>query len=296
MDHQKSFVVPVLDYSPASQYNINTLLEDLKDVSGELILVFNNESVANDLKNHPRVDYYAIMSTNVGVSRAWNIGLNISRTSIVFILNSDLHISKNAINEVMSYISQLDHAAMVGPQGAFFDFSSLSDHIYFPKDTFTEPIEVDAVSGFFFALNKTLLDEHKISFDNQFTPCYQEEWDIGLQIKRAGLKSYAVPVNNFDHEWSGSIRAYKKIKFYDESLTPDEILSNNKIKFTKKWEVISKSMPKNFLESKLRDWVVLEATKKINAGERGIPKDFYEYLRKVFGRDQEVMALLEKII
>jgi GT2 family glycosyltransferase len=296
MEHQKSFVVPVLDYSPASQYNINTLLEDLKDVSGELILVFNNVSVAHDLKNHPRVDYYAIMSANVGVSRAWNIGLNISRTSIVFILNSDLHVGKNAINEMMNYILQLDQAAMVGPQGSFFDFSSLSDHIYFPKDTFIEPIEVDAVSGFFFALNKTLLDQNNISFDNQFTPCYQEEWDIGLQIKKAGLKSYAVPVNNFDHEWSGSIRSYEKIKFYDELLTPDEILRNNKIKFTKKWEAISKSMPKNFLESKFRDWVVLEATKKINSGERGIPKDFYLYLRKFFGRDQEVMAILDKII
>jgi GT2 family glycosyltransferase len=211
-------------------------------------------------------------------------------------LNSDLHVGKNGIDEVMNYIVQLDRAAMVGPQGSFFDFKSLQDHIYFPKGTFYDPIEVDAVSGFFFALNKTLLDQHNISFDNQYTPCYQEEWDIGLQIKKAGLKSYAVPVNDFDHEWSGSIRAYNKINFYDESMTPSEILINNKIKFTNKWNEISKSMPKTFLESKFRDWVISEAEKKIQRGERGIPSDFQIYLQNIFGGDKEVISLLMQII
>ena len=94
---KRSFVIPVIDYAPASQYNIKTLLDDLEKIEGEVIIVFNSEEVAAELKDDPRIDYYAIMKKNVGVARAWNIGLNISRTPIVFFINSDVHIKKETI-------------------------------------------------------------------------------------------------------------------------------------------------------------------------------------------------------
>ena len=38
----RSFIIPVLDYSPHSPYNINTLLVDLEEIHGEVICVFNS--------------------------------------------------------------------------------------------------------------------------------------------------------------------------------------------------------------------------------------------------------------
>ena len=76
--------------SPASPYNITKLLDDLNDIPGDVIVIFNSTEMADKLKNHPRIDYYAAMKKNIGVSIAWNIGLNISQTPVSFILNSDI--------------------------------------------------------------------------------------------------------------------------------------------------------------------------------------------------------------
>ena len=63
----RSFVIPILDYSPASEYNILTLLNDLEQIEGEVIAVFNGAQVGEELKQHHRITRYAIMKQNVGV-------------------------------------------------------------------------------------------------------------------------------------------------------------------------------------------------------------------------------------
>jgi glycosyltransferase involved in cell wall biosynthesis len=283
-----SFIVPVLDYSPASRYNIKTLIKDLSDIPGELIVVFNNQDVAHDLRNEKRINHFAVMSCNVGVSRAWNIGLEVCRTPIAFILNADLHIELSAVNKITQYLHDLPDAAMVGPQGSFFSFNALSDYLYFDKNTFDSPIQVDAVSGFLFALNMPLLNHANIRFDNQYTPCYQEEWDMGLQIKKAGLKSYVVPVSEYDHEWSGSIRAYTHIKFYDQELTPQEIAAQNKIKFNLKWREIAKTLPENFLQSGLRQFALAQVDQKIQTGNMTEALEILMNIKREFGEDAEL--------
>ena len=181
---KRSFVIPVLDYAPASKYNIKTLLTDLEKIEGKLIIVFNSEEVADQIKDHPRIDYYSVMKKNVGVARAWNIGLNMSQTPITFILNSDIHIENDVVDKVTSLIEYRGDAAMVGPQGSYFSFKDKADFHYFDKGKFNETQEVDAVSGFLFAVNNKLFDKFNLKFENKFTPCYYEEWDIGLQIKK----------------------------------------------------------------------------------------------------------------
>lgn len=235
---KRSFVIPVIDYAPASQYNIKTLLDDLEKIEGEVIVVFNSEEVANEIKDDPRIDYYAVMKKNVGVARAWNIGLNIARTPIVFIVNSDVHVEKSAIIDFEQALISQPNAAMVGPQGSFFHFDKLADLHYFDKNKFDQIQEVDAVSGFLFGVRKKYFDENNLKFENAFTPCYFEEWDIGLQIKRAGLASYIVPSFDYDHEWSGSIRSMRKISYYDKSETAVEIHARNSDILKKKWEKI----------------------------------------------------------
>jgi GT2 family glycosyltransferase len=290
-----SFIVPVLDYSPASRYNIKTLIDDLRNIPGELIVVFNNQEVAHDLRNEKRINHFAVMSCNVGVARAWNIGLDICRTPYAFILNADLHLELPAVQKIAQYLHDLPDAAMVGPQGSFFSFNALADYLYFDKNAFDCPTEVDAVSGFLFALNMPLLNRTNIRFDNQYTPCYQEEWDIGMQIKRAGLKSYVVPVGDYDHEWSGSIRAYKQIKFYDQELTPQEIAAQNKIKFTEKWREISKTLPKHFLQSGLKKFALAQVDQKIQDGDMSAALEILLNIKREFGEDSELSKRMQLI-
>ncbi len=230
-----SFIIPVLDYSSASKYNIQTLLNDLNEVNGEVIIIFNNKEIAEELKNNHRISRYAIVSENIGVSRAWNVGLELSNSEFCFILNADLHIKNSGVNALLEFIKNNKNVAMVGPQGAFFDEKNMVDYFYFDKNSFSSPIKIDAVSGFYFLINKALFDKNNIKFENNLTPCYFEEWDVGLQIKKAGLLSFILPISDYEHKWSGSINSYRSIKFmgFDENI--NDILKRNGETFKDKW-------------------------------------------------------------
>ena len=246
----RSFIVPVLDYSPASPFNIKTLLEDLTHIGGEVIVIFNNEQVANEIKHHPRIDHYAVMKENVGVARAWNLGLDICRTDYAFILNADLKVGSNTIEQLHQGLKTLPEVAMVGTQGSYFNFDFLKDYFYLDKGKFSNIMEVDAVSGFLFGVKTKYFKDKKLRFEDEYTPCYFEEWDIGLQIKAAHLKSYIIPCTDYEHQWSGSIKAYRQIRYYDQAETAKQILLRNGYLFKEKWQTLAKAIPiENFLES-----------------------------------------------
>jgi len=232
----RSFVIPVLDFSPLSPYNINTLLDDLKIIDGEVICVFNSPEVFDKLQDHPRIDKFCFNSLNVGVSRSWNIGINLSEADTVFILNADLHILPQGIDTLQENLFCLEKAVIVGPQGALVDFENLTDKKYYAKGSFQRPIRVQAVSGFFFGIHRKRFLEHNLSFDVRYSPCFMEEWDIGLQVIKAGLASYVVPVSDFEHDWGiSSSTMNSEICYFDRTVYRDDILMENRKKFLKKW-------------------------------------------------------------
>jgi hypothetical protein len=240
---RRAFVIPVLDMSPASPYNITTLLNDLERIEGDVIVVFNSEDMAAQLKHHPRITYSATMSHNVGVGRAWNIGLAMSEAPVTFIVNADVHLEPEAVTAMELGLATLPDAAVVGPQGSFYRFESLRDILYLDKGTTPIPVEVDAVSGFLFAVKTDLFARQGLQFDAQFTPCYMEEWDIGLQCRQRGWKCYVVPTTSFDHEWSGSIRALRTIRYMRREETTYDILERNRVLFKQKWGRIAQESP-----------------------------------------------------
>lgn len=264
---QRSFIIPVLDMSPASEYNIITLLNDLATIEGDVIVVFNGNEVAEHLKHHPRITRYAIMKQNIGVARAWNLGLEIAATPIAYIMNADLHVEPAAVTALEQALETLPDAACVGPQGSFFDFMLCKDYRYFDKGSFNVPQEVDAVSGFFFAVRLEHFNQRLIRFENGFTPCYFEEWDLGLQIKQAGLKSYVVPTTAYDHHWSGTIRALREISYYEKSETAGAILQRNRLLFLNKWRgIVSRTGEHELLESGYLSALVSEAQEHLERG------------------------------
>lgn len=292
--NSRSFVIPVLDMSPASPHNIITLLDDLENIDGDVIVIFNSIEMADKLKTHPRIDYSAVMSHNVGVSRAWNIGLNISDAEVTFILNSDLRIGLETIETLERSLLELENAAIVGPQGSFFEFNTLKDILYFDKGTFNKPIPVDGVSGFLFAVRTGYFNSGLLKFDNQYTPCYFEEWDIGLQCRFAGLKTYVVPAVNYQHEWSGSIRALATIKYLNYEETRDEIYLRNRKQFQAKWLnlLADQIIDSKFLESL---WTEYAGDVAVRFIEQGMPEKAEEVYSLVLSKYPNNIASLAKL-
>ncbi len=233
---KRSFVIPVLSLGKGAKYNIGSLLKDLEGIDGEVICIFNNEAVFCRLRHHPRIDKFCYNKTNAGVSRSWNMGINLAEGQTVFILNEDLHLQAPAVAQLERYLYDLPHAVMVSPQGSYLDFMNLRIIQYFQKGSFQRPVRTHDVSGFFFAVHLERFLLHKLAFDVRYSPCFMEEWDMGMQVMKAGLACYAVPVVDFDHQWGISgCRENLPIQYFGKTVYRNHLIEANRQKFMQKW-------------------------------------------------------------
>ena len=196
---KRSVVIPVLDYSPNSPYDIVGLLADLEGFEGEVICIFNSAEVFADLREHPRIDKFSYNKHNVGVARSWNIGLNQAEGDVVFVLNADLKVSLAALDELERYLFTLPNALAVGMAGEMYDMRRLKIRTTHYTGTFTAPLAVDKVSGYAFALHSKRLHDAGISFDPRLSPFFCEEFDLLLKAHAAGFEVYAAPVLGIEH-------------------------------------------------------------------------------------------------
>lgn len=238
-NRQRSFIIPVVDYSPHSPYNIRTLLSDLEQVVGEVICIFNDPEPYEQLHDHPRIDKFCFNKQNVGVSRSWNMGLQMVEGVATFILNADLHVLPSAIDGIEEALFSLDRAVIAGPHGSYVDYRRQRARRFFFKGSFQAPIQTDDVSGFFFAIHMERFLKHGLLFDVRFSPCLGEEWDMGLQVRRAGLCCYAVPVTEFEHRRGISrIHQTEPIHYFGRKVLARDVQRANREKLIEKWRPI----------------------------------------------------------
>jgi hypothetical protein len=232
----RSFIIPVIDASPEGRGEFEALLTDLEKIEGQLIVIFNSKESADAFKNHPRIDVAASLSVNVGVARAWNLGTHLATQPTLFFFNADIRIERLAVERLEEALWTLPAAAVVGPQGSFVGFYTYEDIMYFDKGQTTAPLSVDAISGFLFSAKRELFAKKILQFENDYTPCFAEEWDLGLQVRQAGYRCYVVPVTGYSHEWGISGKPDKVVHYFkNESASVKEILSRNRIRFWRKW-------------------------------------------------------------
>ncbi len=233
---QRSFVIPVLDFSPHSPYNIRTLLDDLKDVAGEVICVFNAEEVFEELRRHPRINKFCHNNLNAGVPRSWNIGINMAEGRTVFVMNADLRVRASALDALENHLHTLDRAVIVGPEGTHVDYLTLQPLRRFTKGSFSAPVQTHDVSGFFFAIHLERFLAHRLAFDVRYSPCLLEEYDMGLQVLAAGLACYAAPTADYDHRWglSGPLTE-RRVAYFGREVLLSQVLEENVRTFKAKW-------------------------------------------------------------
>jgi GT2 family glycosyltransferase len=233
---KRSFVIPVLSLGEGEPLNILNLLKDFEAIDGEVICIFNSREVFERLASHPRIDKYCYNKLNAGVSRSWNLGIQLAEGRSVFILNEDMHLGPNAVTQMDHYLHTLPKAVLVSPQGSFLDFVNLRIIRYFQKGQFDHPVRTHDVSGFLFAIHLERFLAHHLLFDVRYSPCFMEEWDMGMQVMKAGLACYAVPVTDYDHHWgiSGDT-ANTPIHYFGRTVYRNDVLLANRRKFKEKW-------------------------------------------------------------
>jgi Flp pilus assembly protein TadD len=235
---KRSIVIPVLDYSPGSRFNISTLLDNLKDVDGEVICIFNSDNTYYDLRNHPRIDKFSYNKHNVGVSRAWNMGINQAEGATIFILNADLYVTAEALDTLEAALQTLPDALGVGVSGDWLDPATGQIRDSLGEGATKAVTEVDIISGHIFALHAERLHEAGIFFDPRLAPYLYEEVDLGLKARQAGLKLYVVPTTGYCHTW-GISRRDRRIYFFGRLVNRLRCMIANSLLLKRKWQRIN---------------------------------------------------------
>jgi tetratricopeptide (TPR) repeat protein len=210
---RRSVVIPVLNYSPGSPYNIRTLLEDLASFDGEVICIFNGEETFDDLRNHPRIDKFSFNKYNAGVSRGWNMGINQAEGESIHILNADLKISVEMLYRLEYWLHSLPDALCVGVTAHWIDPVTLREVSSIGSQGLAGPMETDMVSGQLFTLHSRRLHDAGISFDPRLSPYFGEETDLFIKARASNLKIYAVPETDYIHGGGISVRD-RPIQFF----------------------------------------------------------------------------------
>ncbi len=242
-DLRPSFVVPILDDSPGTPgYNYKRLFSDLEKVPGDLIAIVNNPELMDEVKSHPRVNSYALLSDNFGVPRAWNIGLQLCRTKYCFFLNADLTVTEGCIRDLVQALEQHPGAALAGPQGVINEGVGgfLNESKVLWEGTFDSVTECDVVMGSIFGVNARTFQRHSIAFDTNLTPAFSEEADTAFQLRRHGYSVIAVPTTGFAHGGSGSHITRATINFCGTSIDKFDLILRNRAFVDKKWNVLTK--------------------------------------------------------
>jgi hypothetical protein len=240
---------------------LNSLLEELKEISHEIIIVDNNsrDGTVEEIKSlYPNVKIIA-NSQNVGFARANNKAILESKGDYLLFLNPDVIVSPNAIKGLIQFIKDkptagLASGKLVNPDGTlqyslrnfpsilnqifecFFlhrlapSLSSRFGEVIYKRDFYEEIQEVDWVSGAVMLVPRNVLKEAGFFDERYFV--YSEETDLCLNLRKAGWKIYYYPEAVFIHlesttKHNPQLFAYwldSRLKYYKKNFSKPKIL------------------------------------------------------------------------
>jgi hypothetical protein len=203
------------------------------EITVETIVIFNNSDLGNRYRNHPKIHRSAVMSCNIGVSRAWAVGIAMARTEFSCICNADVLLKDRILDELVTPFLSDHHVAMTGPVG--FKSSEAGD-LRIDHKTACTPTVVTAIAGFLFCVRSKDYQTGQFYFDHALTPAFSEEEDLANQYARKNAKMIAVPTDLYEHGGSGSHLHRSEIKYFEQSIDKSMLLARNINYVRTKWK------------------------------------------------------------
>ncbi|NWF90905.1 MAG: glycosyltransferase [Ignavibacteriaceae bacterium] len=207
---------------------IHSLQKALSNITHEIIVVDNasdDGSVDFISDKFPQIKLIA-NSTNLGFSKANNIGLKISKGKYILLINPDTIVSEDTLSKMIEFLNVRKDAGLAGckilnpdgslqlacrrsfpgPWTSFCKVTGLSS--LFPKSRIfakynltyldeNETCEVDAISGSFMMMKREVYEKVG-GFDEQFF-MYGEDLDLCYRIQKSGYKVFYYPGTQIIH-------------------------------------------------------------------------------------------------
>lgn len=182
--------------------------------------------------------------TNLGFSKANNIGLKIAKGKFVLLLNNDVYFTENSIKKVLEFADRQPEKSFVGckllnPDGSWqassssfpniinivasnlflyllFSNSRLLNKYYLQNLDVNKPVKVDYVLGaFLFSRREILLSLN--GFDEKFF-FYGEDIDLCFRLKAFGGSTIFFPDTSVVHIGGASVKNNQWFKFRNKSI------------------------------------------------------------------------------
>ncbi|MDR1759256.1 MAG: glycosyltransferase family 2 protein [Fibrobacter sp.] len=227
------------DFIPAC---LNSIRKALEGMDSQIIVLDNGspEPLSQECKDFfPQVKWLH-SETNLGFGKGCNYAAKYAEKENLFFINPDTIVAQDTFRKTLSYMLSLEKPGLVGcqilnengtfqlacrrtfpsPLAAIFKTIGLAR--LFPKSrffasynmTYLDPdqnTEVDAVSGSFFCIRKSLF-ENIGGFDEDFF-MYGEDLDICLRVKKLGYENHYYAGAKIIH-FKGKSSATRRLKTY----------------------------------------------------------------------------------
>ena len=199
---------------------LDSLMEQASDTPGYDVLVVDNGSTDGSLElireSYPQVRLEAL-SENTGFCHAVNVGIRLSRTPYVILLNNDTKVRTGFIKSLDSAIENKPKAISVSAKMLMWDRPELLDDAgdrycvlgwaYArgkgkPESLYDRPCEVFSACGGAAIYRKKVFEE--IGYFDEEHFAYLEDLDIGYRARIYGFRNYYEPNAEIIHYGSAS--------------------------------------------------------------------------------------------
>jgi len=224
----------------------NIIDECIQSIDQNIPIIVVENSNNNEFKDKLESKYKnlkcVLSKSNLGMGAGNNIGIKLSQTDYVFIINPDVKLKKNTLNEIYLASKKLPEFSIVSPISINENFPNYGTFNKIRKNEISKsPFKVDYVDGFAMVLNKKNFKDG--FFDENFF-LYLENNDLCLRANKQGGSIYIIPEAKIEHGGAKTV---------DEKYRNEVELSRNwhwvwsKFYFNKKHFGLFKAIRENFL-------------------------------------------------
>ncbi len=177
----------------------------------------NNEKFKNELEHKYKNLKCVLSKSNIGMGAANNIGIKLSKTDYVLILNPDVTLFPNTLEKIYLASKQISNFSILAPissDSRYPNYGSFDNREIKKNDSF---FKVDYVDGFAMLFNKKNFKDN-IYFDENFF-LYLENNDLCLRVNKKQEFIYIISQSKIMHDGAKTL----DIKYKDQ------------VEFTRNW-------------------------------------------------------------
>tara|TARA_Y100000590_G_scaffold240406_1_gene270317 strand:- start:11 stop:883 length:873 start_codon:yes stop_codon:yes gene_type:complete len=164
-----------------------------------IIVVENsdNEKFKNDLETKYKNVQCVLSRQNLGMGPGNNLGIKLTKTDFVFIMNPDTILETNTLEEIFLATNTLRDFSIVAPISSDPNYPNYGKYDKKKISKENVPFKVDYIDGFAMILNKKKFINDNYFDENIFM--YLENDDLCRRVNRKGGSIYIIPKAIINH-------------------------------------------------------------------------------------------------